>query len=176
MSTIRLSSLIRNTMCANQAHPTSRGALLKSGIASLGATFCWQAVFLLLCGCGGGGPQKFSISGHVTYDGQPVTNGSVSLTPVDTSTGKGVGTDLIDGHYEFEREHGPVQGKYVVRIEAQRPSGKKIPSEDGSPPLDQLIQYIPAAYNVQSNLEVEITADRDDLDFQLEKVAAPRRR
>lgn len=126
-------------------------------------------------GCGESGPRRFSLSGTVTYDGQPVANGSMGLGPVDSKT-KGVVTDIIDGHYEFTRANGPVGGKYTVWIEAQRPSGKKIPSEDGSAPVDQLIQYIPAAYNVNSTLEVEITADRNDLDFHLEKVAASHRR
>lgn len=127
-------------------------------------------------GCGPSGPPRFAVSGQVTYDGQPVTNGSISFAPADSSEGKGVAADLIDGHYEFPRKQGPTAGTYQVWIEAQQPSGKKIPSEDGSPPTDQLVQYIPAVYNSRSTLQAEITEDREDLDFNLEKVEPARRR
>ncbi len=122
-------------------------------------------------GCGDSGPPRFSLSGQVTYDGQPVTNGSIAFEPTDASLGKSASADLIDGRYDIPRNLGPIVGTYTVWIEAERPSGKKIRSEDGSGTIDQLAQYIPAAYNEDTTLQVEITDDRDDLDFSLEKVA-----
>ncbi|TWU29429.1 hypothetical protein [Bythopirellula polymerisocia] len=150
---------------ATLAQPT-RSAVALILFAEL---FCW--------GCSGGGPQRFALSGQVTYDAQHVTDGTIGFAPSDTTTRKGIAADIVDGHYDIPASQGPVAGTYTVWIEARKPSGKKIPSEDGSPPTDFLIQYIPAAYNTESTLEVEITDDRDELDFNLEKVApTPRRR
>ena len=140
------------------------------GWAFYALALLWCAVMI---GCGPGGPPLLGVSGQVTYDGQPVSNGSIGFSPTDPSAGKGGAADLIEGRYEFP--DGLPAGNYTVWIEAQRPSGKKFPSEDGGAPVDQLVQYIPAAYNTDSTLQVEITTDRDDLDFLLEKVA-PRRR
>lgn len=124
---------------------------------------------LLACGCGPSGPEQFAISGQISYDSQPVTNGSVGFVPVEASSGKAFGADVVDGHYEIPRYEGPLQGTYKVMIHAERPSGRKIQADEGSSEMvDELIQFIPDAYNAQSTLTVEISSDREDLDFDLE--------
>ncbi len=138
------------------------------------------ALAAFLCsvwGCGQSGPPRYALSGKVSYDGQPVEDGSIKFFPADSETATGVSGVITEGQYEIPRAQGPTAGNHKVWIEARKPSGIKIPSEDGGPSIDQLVQYIPAVYNVRSNLVEEITDDRDDLDFMLEKVEPePRRR
>jgi hypothetical protein len=64
----------------------------------------------LISGCGG---SVASISGDVTYNGEPVGNGYITFTPSD---GKGpiTGGAIENGHYQVELTPGPK----LVKIEA----------------------------------------------------------
>lgn len=142
-----------------------------------------QSIFVLLLavaaanltGCGSDGLERFYLSGHVSYDGQPIDDGEIVFSPVDRETGKAAGGPIVNGTYEVERALGPTAGKYKVMITAMRPSGKKSSGEGSTPPTDILEQFIPAAYNEATTLEVDVTDDNDALDFALDKAApAPR--
>jgi hypothetical protein len=50
----------------------------------------------LVVGCG----RKTVVSGNVTYDGKPVSRGSVKLLPKDGKANVVAG-DIVDGHYEI---------------------------------------------------------------------------
>jgi hypothetical protein len=137
----------------------------------------WLAGTTIGCGDSGG---RLAISGKVTFDGQPVADGNIGLVPRNTSTAtagsaetnsaKTVGADIVAGQYAIPRDEGPVAGSYTVVIYAERPTGRKLQADEGSSEtVDQLIQYIPTIYNDRSTLTAELDADRDDLDFTLEK-------
>ena len=131
---------------------------------------------LFLTGCGDNS-GRYAISGNATYDGQPIANGSIGFVTSESGTTKSVGTDIVDGHYEFPRHEGPVDGTFKVVIYAERPSGRKIQGDEGSTEMvEQIEQYIPWVYNDRSTLTVEISEDRDDLDFDLEKQKQKKRR
>ena len=38
-------------------------------------------------GCGNSGPEVARVYGKVTYNGEPVTKGNISFSPVDPTTG-----------------------------------------------------------------------------------------
>ncbi len=64
------------------------------------------------------GPQRFRVSGSVTYKGQPVPKGQIRFMP-DTSKqnrGPGGGAQIVDGRYETVRAMGVVGGHYIVTI------------------------------------------------------------
>ena len=143
--------------------PMRTATLLPWGRWLFTLLLCWSAV-----GCGGRNPDgRFAVSGSVTYDGQPVTNGTIgfgsdSLLPA--------GAEIVDGRYEIPRGQGPQQGTYSVMIYADRPSGRMVPGDEGSTEMvSEMEQYIPMIYNSRSALQVEISGDREDLDFDLEK-------
>lgn len=74
--------------------------------------------FVSGCGEGYGGPQRYTVSGSVTYQGQAVPKGFVRFAP-DTSkgnSGPGGGAPIEDGYFETPREKGIVGGPYVVTI------------------------------------------------------------
>ncbi|MGI9428723.1 MAG: hypothetical protein ACR2NM_08705 [Bythopirellula sp.] len=109
------------------------------------------------------------LSGAVTYDGQPVTNGTIELFPTDVSK-KPAGAKIVDGRYEMDRTLGPEPGSYQVVILAERPSGRQEPADEGSSEMVNIpVQYIPPIYNTRTTLSVEVTGDQENVDFALDK-------
>jgi hypothetical protein len=90
---------------------TSVAARLRATVAA--------AVLFAAAGCGEGGG---TVSGEVTYDGQPVKNGYVSFTPAD-GKGAAVGGPITDGRYSVEKVP---PGKKVVKVEAADKAGPSI--------------------------------------------------
>lgn len=89
------------------------------------------ASLALVCfGCGGGetGPQRYRVSGTVTYGGMPVPAGTIVFEPDASAGAKGPqGTARIeDGKFDTDTAdgRGVVGGTHIVRI-----SGSKSPSE-----------------------------------------------
>ncbi|MDY0165632.1 MAG: hypothetical protein RBS80_03765 [Thermoguttaceae bacterium] len=79
---------------------------------------CGCAVVALGCGSGGDGPQRYNLSGTVTFDGKPVPYGTISMAP-DTSkgnSGPGSFAQIRDGRYQTERGAGTVGGPHVFSI------------------------------------------------------------
>lgn len=118
------------------------------------ATLC-AVVFPAIFGCGG--QPRSSVSGKVTFDDQPVTAGQIVFEP---QGGGRVGiAQISEGVYRMPAGQGPSVGKYVVRITANRPTGRKTPAGRGSDKttlVDQYEQFIPAKYNNQSELTTEV--------------------
>jgi hypothetical protein len=82
----------------------------------------WTLVFAVLglgAGCGhGNGPQRYNLSGAVTYAGQPVPAGIIVFEPDDAAGNQGPGTvaEFSGGRYYTPRGRGTVGGPHVVRI------------------------------------------------------------
>jgi hypothetical protein len=102
--------------------------------------------------------SRTSVSGNVTLDGQPIASGQIVFEP--TSGGRLGIAPIADGKYIMPAAQGPTAGKYVVRITANRPSGRKVQAGRGDKALvDQYEQYIPAKYNEQSELTTEVGSE-----------------
>ena len=122
------------------------------------AWLLFAVVLLTLLGCGG--PPRTSVSGKVTFDGQPVATGQIVFEP--QAAGRLGIAQISDGAYAMPAEHGPTAGTYVVRITANRPSGRKTKAGRGAngPSLvDQHEQFLPAKYNDQSELKAEVSGE-----------------
>lgn len=77
------------------------------------------ALFALCAGCGrSDGPQRYDLSGLVTYAGQPVPAGMIVFAPDHEAGNEGPGTvvEFTDGRYRTPRGRGTVGGPHVVRI------------------------------------------------------------
>ena len=117
----------------------------------------------LALGCGETGT---SMSGTVTYDGQPVTNGAITLVPQDG--GPTVGAPINNGTYRITNV---APGKHVVQIVGF----EKVPLVTSSAELEALsragtvppvAREIPA--DAQGNhVEIDIPARHHQQDFQL---------
>jgi hypothetical protein len=75
---------------------------------------------LTVVGCGEAGPQRFNVSGTVTYNGQPVPAGVVWFDPDFSKQNDGPqGYAFIkDGKFDTaETESGPGGGPHIARVE-----------------------------------------------------------
>ena len=118
-------------------------------------------------GCGSG-PDRFSLGGQVTLDGQPLPDGEIVFRPAGGTKGPSVAGSIENGVYDIPEARGPVAGSYTVSIEAERKTGKKIKADMiGTATTDQYEQYLPAKYNDKTTLTADISDSRDDLDFEL---------
>jgi hypothetical protein len=126
-----------------------------------------------LAGCGGGEPPGLAIHGDVKFQGQPIDEGVIALLP--TSGGPPISGRIQSGQYSIPNERGPAPGKYRVDIEGFRKTGKKIPDMvtphapgEQRGMIDERVPYVPAQFNSQSTLTVDVTPDNEKYDFELE--------
>jgi len=130
----------------------------------------------LLCAClalafSGCGSPFVSADGRVTFDGESVQDGTISFESFD-GQGPSSGGSVANGQYRIERI---TPGKKIVRIKADGKSGKQIPLSSKFPPgmvksnemVDEIVQFIPAKYNSESELTVEIGSSATHQDFDL---------
>jgi len=142
-------------------------------------TFAFAALSAgLLAGCNSG-PRSVPMRGEVTFDGRPVEEGTITLTPTSGHTGPGTGGTISRGRYEIPGDVGPIAGgTYRVEVSGYATLGKMVPDpfNPTGPKLPYKENYIPARYGVQSTLVVTVPADARELlqDYHLEKDAAPR--
>ena len=128
---------------------------MKMAIRSLviAAMFCSS-------GCGPSVPPTYPVSGTITYDGKPVTDGDILFVPLDRSLGPDAGK-IDGGKYTLQAK----AGKCRVEITALD-IGPDTPIIQGSPVASN---YIPARYNSKTELIVEVSADGNNVfDFPLE--------
>jgi len=116
---------------------------------------------VLIAGCGRveDGPQRYKVSGTVTYDGEPVPKGFIMLSP-DTSKGNkgpGSGAKIVDGKFETQDGKGTVGGWHKVRITGS----DGIPTTENGEELPDGKQLFPA-------YETEIELPKEDSEQSFE--------
>jgi hypothetical protein len=123
---------------------------------------------LVFVGCGKS-QSGIALSGGVMFDGKPVEVGQIVFEP--QSGGKMTLTQITNGIYQLPSERPAQPGKYLVRITADRPTGRTIaadPRSQEDQATEELEQYIPAKYNTRSELYLELTDQSPDKhDFAL---------
>jgi hypothetical protein len=86
------------------------------------------ALLLPLWGCSGSVPN-YAVSGHVTYAGKPLTQGSIAFEPTDgerPDPRPTTGAEIVDGAFQTPAGKGIGAGSYIVRIYPPMPrSGEK---------------------------------------------------
>jgi hypothetical protein len=125
---------------------------------------------LLISGCGEGNPLgRRSVSGNVTFQGQPIEYGAIRFEPTDQAKGVEAGAVINQGKYTIGEELGLPPGSYKVWITAQEPV-PEAPTEEapGETPRVRARDRIPAQYNVQTTLVAEVPASGETkIDFDL---------
>lgn len=112
---------------------------------------------LLGAGCGKG---LTTATGSVTFDDEPVQQGTIQF---ESPNGKAptAGGQIESGQYTVTGALEMLTGEKIVRIQAYRETGRKIPAGSPAPPgtmVDEIAPFIPAIYNNQSQLTVELAA------------------
>ena len=123
---------------------------------------------VILMGCSDG---LISVKGKVTYDGNPVVDGTISFT---TKNGAGSSYEARilndNGTYRLRC----VPGTMLVRISGFRMEKSDTPSSSipVAPPVFQEFRkdYIPYHYNTASKLTVNISPSGGTHDFVLEPI------
>lgn len=138
---------------------------------------CWRlAAFVLgwFAVCAGCGKSPTTVQGTVTFDGQPVANGSIVFEPAD-GAGPTAGGQIVQGKYQLADV---APGDKIVRITAIRETGRQVdsglqtagtatgPSAPGQA-VDEVEQFIPAIYNQDSTLTCEVVVGANQHDFDL---------
>ncbi|WP_406697956.1 hypothetical protein V5E97_03790 [Singulisphaera sp. Ch08] len=126
------------------------------------------ATLLLTGGCGSDAVDdrpREPISGTVTFDGQPLKDGTIQLQPASQKEGVASGGTVTDGHFEIPRTEGPVPGNYSVAIYAAAGTASSGSAEESSPTapmprarksLASLRGMIPTRYNIETKLTAEV--------------------
>jgi hypothetical protein len=139
---------------------------------------CWIGLVLLslIGGCGGSGIERAIVSGSVTFDGKPIEKGFIRFFPIKGTVGPMWGAQITDGAYRADGKGGVPVGTHRVEVEAFRivrntKMGADI-FEDfgGNGPAVAEVQYIPAQYNIHSEIELVVRPETSDspVDFELE--------
>lgn len=136
------------------------GMMMRLGFHS---TILLTLVLTVLPGCGSS-DGRLSVVGTAMLDGQPVPRASVSFRPIDHQ-GSTAGTSLVDGKFTITADHGLLPGRYSVRFETTRPTGRKVQSPELGP-VDEIA--VVEITGVQP-AEVTVTADGPNVfEFQLQ--------
>lgn len=93
------------------------------------------AFSISLLGCGGGaddGPERYQLSGTVTYDGQPIPKSMIKFTPDagKGNTGPQGKARIVDGKYSTAEEGGAgvIGGPYKITVQGY--DGKADPDKE----------------------------------------------
>lgn len=113
----------------------------------------------LLAGCADG---KATVSGTVSFNGEPVARGSISLLPAD-GKGSASGATIENGRYVV-RDATP--GEKIVQISA--PYSLGVRKDDYGNDAEQYGDLLPASWGRASREKVTVAAPKTEKDFAIE--------
>jgi len=117
----------------------------------------------LILGCGGDTPTLGTVTGTVTLDGKPVEGAAIQFEPVSSGLPTAFGRTDAAGKYELwysRGNRGASLGESIVRIQAFQDAGE----DSGQKKRPEII---PAKYNAQSDLKVEVKRGAQTHNFDL---------
>lgn len=122
------------------------------------------------------GPRRGSVKGFVTFDGAPLETGVVVMLPAGDTKGPTAGSAISDGAFSIAAASGPVVGRYRVEIKALRKTGRQVKAlvpVGGRKERAEAEQFIPAKYNKDSEIEIEIKPGRNTISLELKSEPKP---
>lgn len=125
------------------------------------------SLLLLAMGCGGSsGPPRVAVSGTITFDGQPLSQGTITFVPAGEGTA--ASGEIENGQFSIPDDKGPSPGKCRVEVVSFQETGKKVPgiSDDASGMAAETKQIIPEQFNTKSTLEKDVSESGDNV-FEL---------
>jgi len=131
----------------------------------------WGMALALLAlgvaGCSGTAVELGKVEGTITLDGQPLADADVAFRPKEGGRTAIAVTDS-SGHYVLEfaaGEQGALVGPHLVRVTT---FVEEVTADDGSVEEEGREELVPAKYNEESELEVDVTGGAQTFDFALE--------
>jgi hypothetical protein len=148
---------------AGEAASRSASSFARSATPCLLATarvFGLAAVAVLAAAGCSNQPKLYPVSGTVTFDGQPVETGDILFISAAGDRGPDA-AKIADGKYTVQTTAGTK--RVEVSASRIRPGGAK---GAGGEPVPE--EYIPARYNIESQLTAEVKAEGSNtFDFAL---------
>jgi hypothetical protein len=125
-----------------------------------------------LAGCGlalSGCNRLGSLSGAVTFDGKPVEHALIRFESLPRPSESVEGGSVVNGRFEIAPKIPLRAGSYQVIISAPNPpKASRKSAGPGDTPVGE--ELIPARYNTESTLVVEVKAGtRNEFTFTLER-------
>lgn len=123
---------------------------------------------LSICGCGGSSGPEFpraAVSGTVTLDDTPLSEGVIRFVPTEGTQGPKTSAVISQGQFSLEEERGPVVGKHRIVIESTDNGGYALDDEEALQKLKASgvkridVLQVPAIYNSRSTLTKTISTD-----------------
>jgi hypothetical protein len=146
----------------------SRQLLPRAWLVSIGGTLA-----AVLAGCGRDEVDRVVVSGHVTYQGQPIETGGIQFVPIEGTSGVATLVEIAAGDYVASAKGGLPVGSYRVEIMGFRRPTSADPRAGGGAVLSEAPreQYIPDKYNEKTQLTTTIEASTAPLtrDYSLSK-------
>ena len=121
--------------------------------------FCVCLCVAGLSGCGGG-YDTVSLDGEFRINGQPVEEGGITFSPLDGDRGRGVYTEVKNGHYQVDDV--PV-GRIHVTFIAIEYTGRDVTIMGVTSPESKII--VPPKY--RAGIDIEIGPNDTTQDFDL---------
>ena len=129
-------------------------------------------------GCGNadpGKPKLGKVNGKVTYNGKPVTSGTVTFTPEATkggATGQGaLGQISADGSYDlttFDTGDGAILGQHIVTVVSYSDPNYGKPKPDGTYDYKLPKPAIPEKYTKVDQSPLRCTVEEGSKTFAIE--------
>jgi hypothetical protein len=130
-------------------------------------SFCLLLLSVVLTGCSGkDGPEKVTVTGEVTFNGDPLPEGEIIFRG-DSGKGAASAGKIKDGKYTLEC----TLGSKRVEIRAMRVKpGSVAKTLQTGESGENLEQYIPVKYNDKTTLKADVKPeDGIKFDFQIER-------
>ncbi|VTS02021.1 hypothetical protein [Tuwongella immobilis] len=121
-----------------------------------------------LVGCTPPPLPRCELQGTLLLDEKPVEAGTVSLISTTAKDGPSYGGPIQNGKYRIYADTGLQPGTYRVEIRWSKPTGEKNPDAGYGQSADIFAEAIPAKYNSESTLTVEIREGENIADFNLQ--------
>ena len=108
--------------------------------------------------------------GSVTLDGKPLEKGIIMFSAAEGEA-LPVAADVIDGKYSTEKM---VAGKKHVQLSASKLTGTRKNDSPGAPPDEMWEEQIPARYNTESTLSLDVQPGSNAKDWAVESIRGKR--
>jgi hypothetical protein len=154
--------------CAS-GKPLLRGPCCDKVFATICCAIAPLALAVLLSGCSNDrGPERVIVSGAITFQGKPVSEGIIRFMPVAGSDMPMGGADIKDGRYRVTGRGGVPVGTHRVEIEGFRVDKSRLKPGEPMPASAMLRgvpheQFIPQRYNLASTLQITIESGSGEI-------------
>ena len=133
-------------------------------------TFVCLSTLAATLGCGSGGPpapKRASVRGNVTWENEPIVQGSITFVPVGDTKGSPAMAQIQDGQYSLNSTSGPPIGTHRIEILGNKQVGMTPAVPPATGEIPKIEQFVPAKYNKSSTLERDVVAGQNKFDFEL---------